>query len=67
MIFAALEPVHALGMQVSLPVLSSVNWRALTLSIAAAIAIFRFRVGMIAVLGTSCLAGILWYLASGTT
>ena len=66
-IFAALEPVHALGMQVSLPVLSSVNWRALTLSIAAAIAIFRFRVGMIAVLGTSCLAGILWYLASGTT
>jgi len=66
-IFGTLEPVHAIGMQLSLPVLSSVNWRALILSIAAAIAIFRFRIGMISVLGTSCLAGILWYLASGTT
>jgi len=66
-IFGTLEPVHAIGMQLSLPVLSSVNWRALILSVAAALAIFRFRIGMIAVLGTSCLAGILWYLASGTT
>jgi chromate transporter len=66
-IFGTLEPVRTIGMQVSLPVLSSVNWRALILSIAAAIAIFRFRIGMIAVLGTSCLAGTLWYLASGTT
>ena len=44
------------------PRLASVDWFALGLSVAAAVAIFRFKVGMIPTLAASCLAGILLYL-----
>ncbi|TMJ89655.1 MAG: chromate transporter, partial [Alphaproteobacteria bacterium] len=42
-----------------MPVLSSVDFAALILAIAAASAIFRFNMGMLTVLGGSCAAGIL--------
>jgi len=48
--------VRAIG-GVDLPVLSSVNVPALMLSIAAMVAVFRFRVGMLPVLLVSALAG----------
>jgi chromate transporter len=40
------------------PVLSSVDIPALVLSIAAATAIFRFKLGMLTVLAGACAAGI---------
>jgi chromate transporter len=66
-LFGTLTPFQGLGMNVIIPQPASVNWRALALSIAAMIAIFRFKIGMIPVLAVSCLVGVLWYLASGTT
>ncbi len=65
-LFGTLTPFHGFGMNVSIPQPASVNWRALALSLAAMIAIFRFKIGMIPVLAASCLVGVLWYLASGT-
>ena len=62
-LFAKLTPVHALGLSVDVPVLSSVDVPSLILSVAAAVAIFRFKVGMIPTLFASSAAGILLYLA----
>jgi chromate transporter len=45
------------------PDVASVDAWALALSLAAAIAIFRFRVGMIPTLAASCAAGIALYAA----
>jgi chromate transporter len=42
-----------------MPVLSSVDIAALVLAIAAATAVFRFSLGMLTVLGGSCVAGVL--------
>jgi len=47
---------------VNLPVPGSVNWGALVIAVAAMTAIFRFRVGIIAVLAASCVAGVMLYL-----
>jgi chromate transporter len=44
-------------------VLSSVDVAALLLSIAAATAIFRFKLGMLTVLAASCAAGVALRLA----
>jgi chromate transporter len=64
-LFAKLVPVHALGVSVDLPVLSSVDMPSLVLAIAAAVAIFRFKFGMIPVLLASSLAGVVLFLALG--
>ena len=61
-LFAELVPVRWLGTSVDLPVLSSVDVPTLVLAIAAAIAIFRFKVGMMPVLLASALAGVLYAL-----
>jgi chromate transporter len=47
---------------VNLPVLESVNWAGLGIALAAMVAIFHFRAGVIAVLAVSCLAGMVLYL-----
>jgi len=44
-------------------VLSSVDVPALVLAIAAATAIFRFKIGMLTVLAACCIAGVLLRLA----
>jgi chromate transporter len=41
-----------------MPIFSSIDLAALALSIAAATAIFRFNLGMLTVLGGSCVAGV---------
>jgi chromate transporter len=46
-----------------MPVLPSIDVAALVLSIAAATAVFRFNLGMLTVLGGSCLAGVVLRLA----
>ena len=43
------------------------TWFALGLSIAAAVAIFRFKVGMIPTLAACCIAGMLLYLLGATS
>jgi chromate transporter len=64
-LFAKLVPVRGLGASVDLPVLASVDLPSLILAIAAAVAIFRFKFGMIPVLLASSCAGVVFYLAVG--
>ncbi|MBO4226694.1 chromate efflux transporter [Bradyrhizobium neotropicale] len=54
--------VQGFGLFFDAPVLRSVDWPALALSLAAATAIFRFNVGMLVVLAASCITGVLWRL-----
>ncbi len=61
-LFAELVPVRWLGAAVDVPVLRSVDVPTLVLAIAAAVAIFRFKVGMMPVLLASALAGVLYAL-----
>jgi chromate transporter len=62
-VFRDTVPVRAFGLSFDKPVLASLDIVALTLAVAAAIAIFRFNVGMLIVLATSCLAGVALRLA----
>jgi chromate transporter len=62
-VFRATVPVRAGPLAFDAPVLTSVNLWALALSVAAALAIFRLRAGMIPTLAACCAAGILLYLA----
>ena len=62
-IFRETVPVHGFGLAFDVPVLSSVDPWALALSVAAAIAIFRFKVGMIPTLAACCAVGLALHLA----
>ena len=62
-IFRQSVPIRSLGLSFDLPVLSSVDFPALLLALAAAIAIFRFNLGMVTVLAGACVGGILLRLA----
>jgi chromate transporter len=64
-LFAKLVPVNFLGANVSLPILSSIDVPSSVLAAASAIAIFRFKIGMISVLLASALAGMAFYLVMG--
>ncbi|MCK1384780.1 chromate efflux transporter [Bradyrhizobium sp. 21] len=57
-LFRETVPVHAFPLNFDMPVLTSVDVPALLLSIAAATAIFRFKLGMLTVLAGSCAAGV---------
>jgi chromate transporter len=63
-VFRQTLPVRSFGLSFDMPVLSSVDFPALILAVAAATAIFRFNIGMLAVLGGSCAAGIFIRLAA---
>jgi chromate transporter len=62
-VFRATVPVRAFPLSFDAPNLLSVDVWALVLSVAAAVAIFRFKVGMIQTLAACCVAGIALYLA----
>jgi chromate transporter len=62
-IFRQTVPVRTFPFAFDAPVLASVDGWALALALAAAIAIFRFKVGMIPTLLTCCLAGVVLYVA----
>ena len=64
-LFARQVHVNFLGASVDLPVLASANLASIALAAAAAIAIFRFKVGMIPVLLGCSLAGVVFHLAVG--
>jgi chromate transporter len=57
-LFRETIPVLSFGLSFDMPVLSSIDAPALVLAIAAATAIFRFNLGMLTVLGGSCVAGL---------
>jgi len=61
-LFHQTTPVRDFLFSFDAPKLSSVDPWALLLSVAAAIAIFRFKVGMIPTLAGCCAAGIVLYL-----
>jgi chromate transporter len=62
-VFRETAPVRSFGLSFEMPVVSSVDPAALLLSLAAAVAIFRLRMGMLTVLAACCGAGVLLYLA----
>jgi chromate transporter len=62
-IFQEVRPVRGFGFSFEAPVLASMNPWALVLSVAAAVAIFRFKAGMIPTLAGCCAAGVVLYLA----
>jgi chromate transporter len=62
-VFREVRPVHSYGFAFDMPVLTSVDPWALALSIAAIIAIFRFKVGMITTLLACSAVGIVLHLA----
>lgn len=62
-LFAQVDAWHAYRMTLQVPVLNTVNVAALLLSTAAMIALFRFKVGMIATLVGCSIAGVAMHLA----
>ncbi|MFL6819936.1 MAG: chromate efflux transporter [Bradyrhizobium sp.] len=62
-VFRETTEVRSYGLSFDMPVASSLDLPALMLAIAAATAIFHFKLGMLTVLGASCAAGILLRLA----
>jgi len=64
-IFRDTVPVRSFGLAFDAPKIASVDPWALVLTIAAAVAIFRFKLGMITTLGGCCAAGmILFFLGA---
>jgi chromate transporter len=61
-LFRETVPVRAFPLAFDAPRLASVDWLALGLALAAAVAIFRFKAGMIPTLAASCGAGIVLFL-----
>jgi chromate transporter len=66
-LFAEVREVPVLGLTLDVPVLVSVNVASFVLTLAALLAVFRFKVGMIPVLAACSLAGVLLYLVAGVT
>ena len=62
-VFRETTKVSSFGLSFDMPVFSSVDVAALALAIAAATAVFRFKLGMLTVLGGSCAAGVALRLA----
>ena len=65
-LFATLHPVGWFGATVDVPLVSSVNMASLVLAAAAAIAVFRFKFGMVPVLLASSLTGVIYSLFVGS-
>ena len=62
-VFRETTPIRAFPLSFDAPKFASVDVWALLLSVAAAVAIFRFKVGMLPTLGACCAVGIALYLA----
>jgi chromate transporter len=64
-LFAEVREVRVWGVAVEAPNLSSVNLPALALTVAALLAVFRFKIGMIPVLAACSAAGVLYHVLVG--
>ena len=64
-LFGEVRQVEGFGMSLDVPVLSTIDPAALVLTLAAIVAIFYLRIGMIPVLAACSAAGVLYFLAVG--
>jgi chromate transporter len=64
-LFREVGEVHWMGMRLLVPDWGTVDWAALVLAAFAFLALFRFKLGMLATLAASAAAGLLWHLARG--
>jgi chromate transporter len=64
-VFAEVAVRRAGPIAIDLPVWTTVDWAALALVAASAVAVFRLRWPMLAVLGAACAAGLGWYALTG--
>lgn len=62
-LFGLVEETHRLGLRLFIPAWETVNVASLVLAVAAMIAMFRFRVGMIPTMAGSAVLGMVYYLA----
>src|SRR4051812_18627661 len=58
-LFRQVGEVQVAGMRIDWPVADSINWAALGLTVVAMVAVFRFNVGVVTVLGGCSAAGLL--------
>jgi len=65
-VFRETVPVRSLGFSFDAPVWRSVDPYALALSLLAALAIFKFRAGMLQTLAACAATGVLLYLAGAS-
>ncbi|HEY3637598.1 MAG TPA: chromate efflux transporter [Rhizomicrobium sp.] len=63
-IFGELREVHRFGLSLAIPILTSIHWPTCVLALAAIVATFRFRTGMIPTFAACAFAGIVYYLAT---
>jgi chromate transporter len=61
--FAKVETMRWHGVRLYVPELASIDWAALVLAVAALVAMFRFKIGMIPTLAGAALVGAVWHLA----
>jgi chromate transporter len=61
-LFGIVEDRAMYGMVLHVPILVSVNWPAVVLSLIAVAAVFRFRIGMLPTLALCSALGLLAYL-----
>jgi chromate transporter len=64
-LFAKLDEVHRFGLTIEVPELASINVPSLVLTLGAMLAVFRFKINMIAVLAACSALGIAYYMATG--
>jgi chromate transporter len=64
-LFGEVREVKGFGLSLDIPVLSTIDPAALVLTLAAILAVFRFKIGMIPVLAACSTAGVLYFLALG--
>jgi chromate transporter len=62
-LFGKVTALPFAGGSFDVPVLASVNWPALVLATAAIVAVFRFKFGVLAVLGACAILGAAYVLA----
>jgi chromate transporter len=64
-LFGEVRAVEGFGTSLDVPVLATIDPAALVLMLAAVLAVFRFKVGMFAVLVACSAAGVIYFLAAG--
>jgi chromate transporter len=64
-LFGEARAVEGFGMSLDVPVLATIDPAALVLVLAAVLAVFRFKVGMLPVLAACSAAGVIYFLAAG--
>lgn len=63
-VFSEVNEVRAYGLKLQIPVLATIDIASLVLAAAAFVAMLRFHVGMIPVIGVSAALGAAWYMVA---